>query len=186
LKRGLSLCFFLSITIWVTSGNRLAKPLTSRLWCFRISRGPKGFTLKLFSIRSNAVHMSGLNQPLSAVDEANLESCLRIINTRFQCNRPVAMDQKPEMQPVESLSLSESEMRPEFRHPGRSNSFPFLHRAFTGPRILGHKRYVVLLSKEVESAAHRPQSCDRLIFGSFGSSFFGNHRSSGAVRLATP
>jgi hypothetical protein len=52
-----------------------------------------------------------LSQPFQPSTEANLESCSRIVNARSQCNRPGAMDQKPEMQPVESLSLSEWEIK---------------------------------------------------------------------------
>jgi hypothetical protein len=47
-----------------------------------------------------------LSQPFQPSTEANLESCSKIVNARFQCNRPVAMDQEPETQPVESLSLN--------------------------------------------------------------------------------
>jgi hypothetical protein len=36
---------------------------------------------------------------------------LKIVNARFQCNLPVAMDQRPEMQPIESLRLNESEIK---------------------------------------------------------------------------
>jgi ribonuclease HI len=48
-----------------------------------------------------------LSQPFQPSTEANLESCSKIVNARFQCNRPVAMGQEPETQPVESLSLNE-------------------------------------------------------------------------------
>ena len=43
-----------------------------------------------------------LSQPFQPSTEANLESCSRIVNARFQCKRPVAVDQKPETQPIES------------------------------------------------------------------------------------
>ena len=58
------------------------------------------------------------SQPFQPSTEANLESCSKIVNARFQCNRPVAMDQEPETQPVESLSLNEWEIK----------FFPFSHR----------------------------------------------------------
>jgi len=45
-------------------------------------------------------------------------SCPKIVNARFQCNRPVAIDQEPETQPVESLSLIKWEIK----------FFPFSHR----------------------------------------------------------
>jgi len=67
-----------------------------------------------------------LSQPFQPSTEANLESCLRIVNACFQCNWRIAMDQKPETQLIESLSVNESEI----------NSFLFLHRAFTGARIV--------------------------------------------------
>ena len=51
-----------------------------------------------------------LSQPFQPSTEENLESCSKIVNARFQCNRPVAMDQEPETQPVESLSLNEWEI----------------------------------------------------------------------------
>ena len=47
-----------------------------------------------------------LSQPFQPSTEANLESCSKIVNARFQCNRPVALDQEPETQPVESLPLN--------------------------------------------------------------------------------
>ncbi len=59
-----------------------------------------------------------LSQPFQPSTEANLEICLKIVNARFQCNRRVAMDQEPETQPVESLSLNEWEVK----------FFPFSHR----------------------------------------------------------
>ena len=59
-----------------------------------------------------------LSQPFQPSTEANLESCSKIVNARFQCNRPVAMDQEPETQPIESLSLNEWEIK----------FFPFSHR----------------------------------------------------------
>ncbi len=48
-----------------------------------------------------------LSQPFQPSTEANLESCSGIVNACFQCNRPIAMDQKSKMQLVESLSLNE-------------------------------------------------------------------------------
>ena len=59
-----------------------------------------------------------LSQPFQPSTEANLESSSKIVNARFQCKRAFAMDQKPEMQPIESLSLNEWEIK----------FFPFLHR----------------------------------------------------------
>ena len=58
-----------------------------------------------------------LSQPFQPSTEANLESCSKIVNARFQCNRPVVMNQKLDTQPIESLSLNELEFR----------FFPFLH-----------------------------------------------------------
>jgi hypothetical protein len=48
-----------------------------------------------------------LSQPFQPSTEANLESCSRIVNACFQCNWRVAMGQKSETQPVESLLLKE-------------------------------------------------------------------------------
>ena len=59
-----------------------------------------------------------LSQPFQPSTEATLESCSKIVNARFQCNRPVAMDQNPETQPIESLLLNEWEIK----------FFPFFHR----------------------------------------------------------
>ena len=59
-----------------------------------------------------------LSQPFQPSTEANLESCSKIVNARFQCNWRVAMDQEPETQPVESLSLNKWEIK----------FFPFSHR----------------------------------------------------------
>ena len=59
-----------------------------------------------------------LGQPFQPSTGPNLEICLQIVNARFQCNRPVAMDQDPEIQPVESLSLNKWEIK----------FFPLLHR----------------------------------------------------------
>src|SRR5258708_37678618 len=53
-------------------------------------------------------YLSQLFQPST---EANLESSSRIVNAPFQCNRPVARDEKPETQPIESLSLNEREIQ---------------------------------------------------------------------------
>jgi len=59
-----------------------------------------------------------LGQPFQPSTGPNLEICLQIVNARFQCNRPVAMDQDTETQPIESLSLNKSEIK----------FFPLLHR----------------------------------------------------------
>ena len=59
-----------------------------------------------------------LSQPFQPSTGATLESCSKIVNARFQCNRTLAMDQKTETQPIESLSLNEWEIK----------FFPFLHR----------------------------------------------------------
>jgi len=59
-----------------------------------------------------------LSQPFQPSTGPNLESCSKIVNARFQCNRPGAMDQEPETQPVESLSLNKM----------RNQIFPFSHR----------------------------------------------------------
>ena len=48
-----------------------------------------------------------LSQPFQPSTEANLESCSRIVNARFQCKRSVATDRKRNTQPVESLPLNE-------------------------------------------------------------------------------
>ena len=61
-----------------------------------------------------------LSQPFQPSTEANLESCSKIVNACFQCNRTAAIDRKPETQPIESLSLNEWEIK----------FFPFLHRNF--------------------------------------------------------
>jgi hypothetical protein len=58
-----------------------------------------------------------LSQPFQPSTGATLEICLKIVNAHFQCNQPVAMDRKPETQPVESLSLNEWE----------TNFLPSLH-----------------------------------------------------------
>src|SRR5216684_8674135 len=60
-----------------------------------------------------------LSQPFQPSTEANLESCSKIVNACFQCNRPVAMDQNQKTQPIESLLLSEWEIK----------FFPFSHRS---------------------------------------------------------
>src|ERR1039457_279601 len=68
-----------------------------------------------------------LSQPFQPSTGATLESCLKIVNARFQCNRPVAMDQKPETQPVESLLLNEWEIK----------LFSFFHRrVHRRPKVL--------------------------------------------------
>ena len=48
-----------------------------------------------------------LSQPFQPSTRATLEICIKIVNARFQCNWPVAMNQKPETQPIESLSFNE-------------------------------------------------------------------------------
>jgi len=58
-----------------------------------------------------------LSQPFQPSTEATLEICPKIVNAPFRCNRPVAMDQNPETQPIESLLLSEWQIK----------SFPFFH-----------------------------------------------------------
>jgi hypothetical protein len=59
-----------------------------------------------------------LSQPFQPSTEATLESCLKIVNDRFQCNRPAPMDLNQKTQPVESLLLNEWGI----------NFFPFFHR----------------------------------------------------------
>jgi hypothetical protein len=59
-----------------------------------------------------------LSQPFQPSTDANLESCSKIVNARFQCNRPVPMNQDSETQHIESLLLNEWKI--EF--------FPFLHK----------------------------------------------------------
>jgi len=44
-----------------------------------------------------------LSQPFQPSTEPNSESCSKIVNARFQCNRPVATDQERETQPIESF-----------------------------------------------------------------------------------
>jgi hypothetical protein len=39
--------------------------------------------------------------------ETALEICSNIVNALFRCNRPAAMDQNPETQPIESLRFNE-------------------------------------------------------------------------------
>ena len=56
--------------------------------------------------------------PFQPSTDANLESCPKIVNAHFQCKRAVAMDQEPETQPVESLSVNKWEIK----------FFPFSHR----------------------------------------------------------
>jgi hypothetical protein len=58
-----------------------------------------------------------LSQPFQPSTAPTLESWSKIVNAHFQCNQPVAMDLKPQTQPVESLSLNEWEI----------NFLPFLH-----------------------------------------------------------
>jgi hypothetical protein len=48
-----------------------------------------------------------LSQPFQPSTGATLESCLKIVNALFQCNRRVAIDQTQETQPVEWLLFNE-------------------------------------------------------------------------------
>ncbi len=48
-----------------------------------------------------------LSQPFQPSTPATLESYWKIVNALFQCNRPPAMDQNLETQPIESLTLDE-------------------------------------------------------------------------------
>ena len=59
-----------------------------------------------------------LSQPFQPSTEATLEICLKIVNARFQCNRPLALQQESETQTIEPWLLNEWEI----------NCFPFLHR----------------------------------------------------------
>jgi hypothetical protein len=58
-----------------------------------------------------------LSQPFQPSTGATLESCLRIVNALFQCNRPFAIEQNSETQLIEGLSFNQWEI----------NLFPFLH-----------------------------------------------------------
>jgi hypothetical protein len=59
-----------------------------------------------------------LSQPFQPSTGVTLESCLQIVNDRFQCNRLAAMDPNPKTQPIELLSLNEWEIK----------FFPLFHR----------------------------------------------------------
>src|SRR5208282_1563898 len=59
-----------------------------------------------------------LSQPFQPSTPATLEICWKIVNARFQCNRPVAMNQDPETQPIESWLFNGREIK----------FFSFLHR----------------------------------------------------------
>ena len=59
-----------------------------------------------------------LSQPFQPSTEPTLESWSKIVNAPFRCNRPAALDQNAETQPIESLTLNEWEIK----------FFPFLHR----------------------------------------------------------
>ena len=48
-----------------------------------------------------------ISQPFQPSTEANLESCPKIVNAPFQCNRRVTRDQNQETQPIESSLLIE-------------------------------------------------------------------------------
>jgi hypothetical protein len=52
-----------------------------------------------------------LSQPFQPSTGATLESCLRIVNALFQCNRHVAIPQNSETQLIESLLLDEREIK---------------------------------------------------------------------------
>jgi hypothetical protein len=55
--------------------------------------------------------------PFQPSTEANLESCSKIVNARFQCRGPEATSQERETQPIEASRLNEWEIK----------FFPFLH-----------------------------------------------------------
>src|ERR1017187_9247244 len=59
-----------------------------------------------------------LSQPFQPSTRATLESCLKNVNARFQCNGRAAIDQTTETQPIESLLLNE----------WGTNFFPGSHR----------------------------------------------------------
>jgi hypothetical protein len=58
-----------------------------------------------------------LSQPFQPSTGATLESCLKIVNALFRCNRPVAVSRNSETQLIESLLLDEWEIK----------FFPFFH-----------------------------------------------------------
>jgi hypothetical protein len=51
-----------------------------------------------------------LSQPFQPSTKANLESCSKIVNARFQCSRQFVTDQKAKTQLIESLSFNECEI----------------------------------------------------------------------------
>ena len=51
-----------------------------------------------------------LSQPFQPSTEANLESCSKIVNALFWCNRALASQREPETQPVEPWLLNEWEI----------------------------------------------------------------------------
>src|ERR1700757_2900730 len=67
---GLRVCLDLSITIWVTPGNGLAKAQTSRPLCSTtaFSGSPNGFSFHRLPLTSKPVHKSGFTrQQISSV-----------------------------------------------------------------------------------------------------------------------
>ena len=59
-----------------------------------------------------------LSQPFQPSTGATLETCLKIVNALFRCNRSFASCRNAKMQPIESLTFNER----------RLNCFPFFHR----------------------------------------------------------
>jgi hypothetical protein len=59
-----------------------------------------------------------LSQPFQPSTGATLEICLKVVNACLRCNHPLALQQKPETQPIESWLLNEWEI----------NFFPAFHR----------------------------------------------------------
>ena len=70
MTRGLSLCFFLFFTFWVTPWKSAREASTSRLVCFTTGfpGAPKGSPLQLFPNGSNAVHRCGTNDDVARLD----------------------------------------------------------------------------------------------------------------------
>ena len=52
-----------------------------------------------------------LSQPFQPSTEATLEICSKIVNALFRCNRPFALRQETETQPIESLLLNEWQIK---------------------------------------------------------------------------
>ena len=79
-----------------------------------------------------------LSQPFQPSTEANLETCAIFVNALFQCNRPAAMDQNPEMQPIDTLMLNEWKIkfRPIFtqKHPQGSKAWATAEEKCGGTR----------------------------------------------------